>query len=122
MIGGWRLNFTVSGSVCCSGAVNQPPVVYSAGVVPSPNAFSDEALTLTNVVATDAESEAITLAYQWQFTSNGTSYVDQGGATAAILPAAPADSGKLWRCRLTPRDASGTGTNFFTAVVALNKR
>src|SRR5206468_5520779 len=72
-IGGWRLNFTVSGSVCCSGAVNQPPVVNSASIVPGPNAFSDEALTVTSLVTTDAESEVVSVAYQWQFTTDGTS-------------------------------------------------
>src|ERR1041384_8164626 len=106
---GWKLTVTTSGQpVCCSGAANFPPAVTAASVTPSPTAFSDETMAVTGVVTNDAESEAITLAYQWQFTTNGTAFLDQGGATTATLPAAPGNSGKLWRCRITPSDPSGT--------------
>ena len=71
-------------------------------------------MTLSNITATDAESDPITLAYQWQFSTNGIGYLDQAGATNSALAPAPSNSGKLWRCRLTPSDPFGTGTNFFT--------
>jgi subtilisin-like proprotein convertase family protein len=107
---------------CCSGPVNFPPAVTSATALPGTDAFSDEPLSVTGVVATDPELEPITLAYQWQFTSNGVAFVDQAGATNTVLTAVPGNSGKLWRCRITPSDAGGTGTNFFTASVAVNNR
>lgn len=102
--------------------LNALPVVSSAQVLPETNAFSDESLVVANVVTNDAEFEAITLAYQWQFTTNGTVFVDQGGATTSTLAAAPGNSGKLWRCRLTPSDPSGTGTNYFAGLVSVNNR
>jgi hypothetical protein len=101
---------------------NLLPVVTTAAVSPAMNAYADDSLTLSNVTATDAESNPITLAYQWQFSTNGTSYLDQAGATNSALAPAPSNSGKLWRCRLTPSDPFGTGTNFFTAGVAVNNR
>ena len=55
-------------------------------------------------------------------TTNGTDFVDQGGATTTTLAAAPGNSGKLWRCRITPTDPSGTGTNYFAGPVAVNNR
>jgi subtilisin-like proprotein convertase family protein len=121
--GGWRLTITTADPVCCGagGAGNQPPVISAAQIVPGPDAFSDESLAVTNIVASDAESDPITLAYQWQFTSS-FAFSDQPGTTNSVLPAAPGNSGKLWRCRITPSDASGAGTNFFTASVAVNNR
>lgn len=117
-----QLDIASQGSACCGPPPNFPPVISGATVVPSPNAFSDESLVVTGVVTNDAESDAITLVYQWQFTTNGTVYLDQATATNATLAAAPSNSGNLWRCRLTPSDASGIGTNFFAGPVAVNNR
>src|SRR5439155_21583967 len=94
---------------------NAAPIVTSAAVSP---AFSDEPLTLDVTVA-DGEGDSVGFAYQWQFTTNGTAYLDQPGAVGPTLVAA---SGRLWRCRITPSDAFSAGTNFFTAAVAVNNR
>jgi subtilisin-like proprotein convertase family protein len=115
---GWKLTVTTAGgAVCCSGPANFPPAVTGASIL---GAFSDEPLSVVNIATNDFEDEAITIAYQWQFSTNGTAYVDS--STGSTLPVSPANSGKLWRCRITPSDPSGTGTNFFTATVAVNNR
>ena len=101
---------------------NQPPVIASAEIAPGLEAYADEPLWVTNVVATDAETNAITLAYQWEFTTNIVTFIEQAGATSPILPAAPANSGKLWHCRITPSDTNSSGAPFFTANVFVNNR
>lgn len=116
------VSVTMDGDKIVTADFNQVPVITSAQLTPSPNPFADDSLTVTNTVAGDAESETISFAYQWQFSTNGASFIDQGGATSVALPPAVGNSGKLWRCRITPSDATGTGTNFFTAFIAVNNR
>jgi hypothetical protein len=113
---------TMNVNQAVTASFNLLPVVTTAVVSPALNAYADDSLTLSNVTATDAESNPITLAYQWQFSTNGTIYLDQTSSTNSALAPAPTNSGKLWRCRLTPSDPFGTGANFFTAGVAVNNR
>ena len=93
-----------------AGPVNQPPTISGAQIAPEPEAFADEPLSLTNLVATDAEGDAITFAYQWEFTTNNISFEGLPGATSPTLPAAPAHSGKRWRCRVVPTDGHASGS------------
>jgi subtilisin-like proprotein convertase family protein len=119
-LGCWELQISRQPYTCCGG--NQSPSITSAQITPSPNAFNDEQLTVIGIVASDPDLDSITFAYQWQFTTNGVDYVDQGGATSTALLAAPGNSGKLWRCRITPNDGHSNGAPFFTGTVAVNHR
>ena len=119
-LGCWELQIGRQEYICCGG--NQSPSITSAQITPSPNAFNDEQLTVIGIVANDPELDPITFAYQWQFTTNGVDYVDQGGATSTALLAAPGNSGKLWRCRITPNDGHSSGAPFFTGTVAVKDR
>ena len=101
----------VSSAITISVA-NQPPVVTNASVTPASVAYSDQNLTATSVVASDPEGDAITLAYQWQQSLDGTAFTNVTGRTAVTLPAAPSNAGKLWRCRVTPNDGQQSGQSF----------
>lgn len=113
---------TVNGNKSVSAAFNAKPVVSGAQVLPGAVAYSDEPLGVTGVIAGDAEGDAISYAYQWQSTTDGTTYNDAAGATTTSLPAAAGNSGKLWRLRITPSDAFGTGAAFFTSTISVNNR
>ncbi len=101
---------------------NQRPVIAAATISPTGEVFSDTPLNVSSVVASDADSDAISYAYQWQSSLNGAVYADASGLTNATLPPAAERSGSLWRCRITPSDAGGAGEPFVTSAVALNRR
>ncbi len=103
-------------------AGNLRPVVSSATVAPAANAFFDQMLAVSGVVAADAESDAITLSYQWEESADGTSFTSISGATTATIALASAQSGKLVRCAVSGADAGGAGAAFSTAAVAINRR
>jgi len=100
---------------------NQAPVVEVAQIVPSSNAYSDTALQVSGVVASDPEGSALTFSYQWQSSSNGAAWTDAGGTGAALLPNA-ANAGRLWRCLVRASDGSATSEPFATAPVSVGNR
>ncbi|MGC4115202.1 MAG: proprotein convertase P-domain-containing protein [Myxococcales bacterium] len=102
-------------------ALNRRPTV-TAGAIGGAELFAENALSLTGVVATDPESDPLTLAYQWQISTDGANFTDIAGATGATLAADATRAGKLVRCRIVPSDAGGAGATFATAARALNRR
>ena len=110
-----------------SGAVsvevrNQIPVISSAQTSPSGNAFSDQPVTVTGVVASDPEGSSVNIAYQWQSTLNGSVWSNASGLTSATLPASPSNSSLLWRPLLTPNDGAQNGAVFTGPTVNVNNR
>lgn len=110
-----------------SGAVsvevrNQIPVISSAQTSPSGNAFSDQPVTVTGVVASDPEGSSVNIAYQWQSTLNGSVWSNASGLTSATLPASPSNSSLLWRPLLTPNDGAQNGALFTGPTVNVNNR
>jgi len=101
---------------------NQPPQVLSATLSSGPQAFADVPLAVAEVLALDPESDPVSYAYQWQHSSDGVNFTDLAGAVSAVLPAAPGRAGRLWRCRITPSDASSSGAAFATTAVNLVNR
>jgi hypothetical protein len=100
---------------------NSPPVVTAGGIGSSP-AFDDTALTVSGVVATDPDGTVPSLSYQWQSSSDGVSFTDVPGLNSNNLPANPARSGLVWRCKLVPSDGLVSGAEFFTNGVNLVDR
>ena len=91
-------------------SVNTPPVITNAFVTP---ATPDTTQTLTaNAFATDAETNTVTFAYQWQESS--TNLV---GQTAGTLSGAATKAGGSYRVVITPDDGFSTGTNYITVAV-----
>lgn len=113
-------SLTVHGTPAAS--VNRRPTVTSASLDLAAELFADDAQSLVNVSATDPESDAVTLAYQWQLSADTLSFTDIPGAASPTLAADPARAGKILRCRITPSDTGGSGAAFFTAARALNRR
>jgi subtilisin-like proprotein convertase family protein len=101
---------------------NRRPSITAGQIAQSGEIFSDQVLTLSNVVFSDPDGDTVAYAYQWQSSSNGVSFADLAGLTASSLPAVPERSGLFWRCRITPSDTGGAGEPFFTAAVAINRR
>ena len=104
------------------GPVNQPPVIGSATLSRSGMVFTDETVSVSGVSASDPESDPITLAYQWQQSSNNVAFTDIAGATTSSLALNGGLSGRLVRCRITPTAATQTGAAFTTETVAVNQR
>ncbi|MDH4453922.1 MAG: S8 family serine peptidase [Verrucomicrobiota bacterium] len=113
-------SLTVHGTV--AGPVNQPPVVSAATLMQSATVFTDQTLTLGTVSASDPESDAITLAYQWQRSTDNSAFTDIASATGASLALNDTHSGGLIRCRITPSANTQTGAAFLTDAVTVNRR
>lgn len=130
--GTWTLKVTdtVSGNsgsltaatLVLTGTGNAAPVVTAATVTPRAVAFFDDSLGVSDVVASDPESDTIALAYQWQSSTDGSTYSEIAGATAATFIPGAALTGQLVRCRVTPSDFSHNGVAFFTEPVAMDRR
>ena len=101
-------------------AGNQRPVVSAA--TSSSVVYFDQTATVSGVIATDAESDAFTLGYQWEESTHGTTFTSIGGATAATFALTAAQSGKLVRCAIKGSDAGGAGAPFYTTAMPINRR
>ena len=100
---------------------NQTPVISSAVLNAGSQANDDVPLTVTSVVATDPESDPITLSYNWEFSVDEENYTDSG-LTGVTLAPDPDHSGKLWRCVITASDSNTDSQPFVTAAVNLLDR
>lgn len=101
--------------------VNSVPVITAGSIGASP-AYDDTALTVTGVVASDPDGTVPTISYQWQSSMDGVAFSDVSGLASNSLPANPARSGLVWRCKLVPSDGIASGAEFFTIGVNLVDR
>ncbi len=99
--------------------INQPPVLTTATLSATGQAYADVPLTVASITASDPESFPLTYTYQWQSSVNQSVYTDEPGATSATAPALP---GKLLRCVVTASDGISVSTPFTTAAVNLLAR
>ncbi|MFO1520509.1 MAG: S8 family serine peptidase [Kiritimatiellia bacterium] len=102
--------------------VDQPPVITAGGLSQTDPAYSDTALDVTGLVATDPEGQSLTFAHQWQYSLNGTAWTDAPGAASATLAPAAANGAKLWRCRVTAHDGTSASAPWYAGPVALQSR
>jgi subtilisin-like proprotein convertase family protein len=100
---------------------NQSPVITAATLNAGSQSFDDLPLTVTDVTATDPESDPLTFSYEWEFSVDEETYTDSG-LTGATLAPNPDHSGKLWRCVITARDAVNTSLPYVTGSVNLLDR
>jgi hypothetical protein len=101
--------------------VNTAPVVDSASIGQSSPQTND---TLTTSVSKhDADGDTVTLAYQWQKSTNGgTSWNDLAGQTGSSLDLSVAgngDKGDQLRVKVTPNDGSIDGASVTSAAVTV---
>ena len=101
---------------------NQPPVITTALITPAPQAFSDQAVTVTSLASTDPENDPITYSYQWQSSTDTFVYTSVTGLTTATLPAAAANAGLVWRCLVTASDGQGNSVSQATNSVNILTR
>lgn len=102
--------------------VNQVPIISAASLSASGNLYADEALSVANVTANDPEGASLTTSYQWQSSSNGTTFVDDATSQNATLSPSPSRAGKLWRCRVIVSDGTNNSEAFFTNHVQILER
>jgi subtilisin family serine protease len=100
---------------------NQLPKVETAALSAS-TVFSDQSVTVSSFTTSDTENDTVTVAYQWQSSSDRFTWSDASGLTTSTLPAADTNAELFWRCTLTPSDATGDGNPFYTEPVAIQRR
>lgn len=102
---------------------NQVPVVEGFTVNYGAQAFSDQQLSVTSVDTSDPEGDPVTVSYQWRFSTDLVTYVDQAGATSADLPISPDNAGKVWVCEIRASDdAENTSAPTVTSPVNILTR
>lgn len=104
---------------------NQPPAITAASLPPpdaAGHSYSDQPITITGIVTSDAENDAVTTAIQWQESSDGLSWLNLAGATSATLPSALLTPGRLIRASLTPSDATAEGSPWVSEARPINRR
>jgi hypothetical protein len=102
--------------------VNQPPVIASASLSASGMVLTDQSVNVSSVSASDPEGLPVTLAYQWQQTTDNLTFTDISSATSASLALSETLSGRLVRCRITPSASGQNGAAFTTSTLAVNRR
>ena len=93
---------------------DQAPVITAAGLSAMGQNFTDTALTVASLTATDPEGAPLTYFYQWESSTDQTVFSEESSATTAT---APALSGKLLRCVITASDGLSLSAPFTTAAV-----
>jgi len=106
---------STSGAVAFT-VVDQAPVITAAALSPAGQAFSDEAVAVTGIVASDPENQSLAFGYAWEKSSDAATWT-AAGITSASLPPDPGNAGYLWRCRVIANDGTNTSNAFTTASV-----
>lgn len=106
---------STSGAVSFT-VVDQAPAITAATLSPAGQAFSDEAVAVTGIVAGDPESQPLSFAYAWEKSSDAVTWT-AAGITSASLPPDSGNSGFLWRCQVTASDGTNTSSVFTTSAV-----
>jgi subtilisin-like proprotein convertase family protein len=113
---GWKITIVSTTNSCCTGASNHPPVITAASISPvSPT--TTNILTVTGISTNDPDNDPVTLAYQWQQSTNNIAFTNLVGQTASTLGAAITIAGDYYRVTLTPNDGHTNGAPFTTASV-----
>lgn len=95
--------------------VDQPPSIATASLTPAGQFYADQDLSVTGLSASDPEGHALSFTYAWERSSDAAAWISVG-VTTATLPADPARSGFLWRCRVTASDGTNSSAAFVTAA------
>lgn len=106
---------STSGAVSFT-VVDQAPLITAAALSPAGQAFADEAVAVSGIVASDPESQPLSFAYAWEKSSDAVTWT-AAGITSASLPADIGNAGFLWRCQVTASDGTNTSAAFTTATV-----
>jgi hypothetical protein len=119
---GGTTDFTSASSVVAN--VNDAPVGFVASI--SGTATEEQTLTASTSVTSDADglADPVVFGYQWQSSSNGSTWVNIAGATSAQYTPDDAQNGLQLRVVTRYTDNQGTvesaASSATTAVVAVN--
>jgi hypothetical protein len=115
---GWYIDTILinDGFSCCVASSNTPPVITAASISPA-SPTTTNILTVTGISTNDPDNDPVTLAYQWQQSTNNIAFTNLVGQTASTLGAAITIAGDYYRVTLTPNDGHTNGAPFTTASV-----
>ena len=102
--------------------VNQVPTISGVALSAIGNLYADEVLSVTSVNASDPEGASMTTSYQWQWSSNGSTFTDDTNSQNAVLTASASRAGKLWRCRVIVSDGNDSSDAFLSETVQILAR
>ncbi len=86
---------------------NTKPTAPTSVVITPKNPTDDDELKATATGATDADGDTLTYRYQWQKSSDGTTWTN--GPAKRILPASQTSVGQWWRCQARAYDGTAVG-------------
>jgi hypothetical protein len=106
---------TISSNTTRTANFDALPVVSAAAIGPAlPTTTNDLVASVTS--SNDADGDPVTLAYQWEQSSEGTNFASIP-FTSSLLPAAATIAGDYYRAAITPNDGFAEGPTFTTASV-----
>ncbi|NPV48464.1 MAG: hypothetical protein HPY69_16110, partial [Armatimonadetes bacterium] len=86
---------------------NTKPTAPTSVVITPKNPTDDDQLTATASGATDADGDTLTYRYQWQRSTDATSWTN--GPAKKVLPATETSVGEWWRCQARAYDGTAVG-------------
>lgn len=98
--------------------INEAPTITAASLTPAAQAYTNQAVSVTGIAATDPESGTLSYDYLWESSEDSQTWTSTG-ITTATLEAGAVPSGRLVRCQVTVRDATVTGNTITTPSVNL---
>ena len=100
---------------------DQAPVITSADLNASNQAYSDEAISVAGLLANDPEGQTLTFEYLWEKSDDAFVWTSSG-VTSSSLTVASGNSGYLWRCRIVANDGNRSSLPFYTETVNILER
>jgi subtilisin-like proprotein convertase family protein len=98
---------------------NRPPVITSAALDATGQAYASTGLRVLEVQVSDPEDEETQLSWQWETSEDGETFAAAPGMTGPELPGAEELGGRLWRCRVVASDGFSASEPFRTTAVNL---
>ena len=98
---------------------NRPPVITSAALDATGQAYAAGGLRVVEVQVSDPEGDETSVSWQWERSEDGETFADAPGMTGPELPASEEHGGRLWRCRVVASDGVSASEPFRTAAVNL---
>jgi len=95
---------------------NQPPVINAASISPAVPTRTNSLFALVTG-ASDPNGDSINYVYQWQQSTNNTTFINMAGQTASTVSSSVTLAGSYYRVLITPNDGLTTGAPFTTASV-----
>jgi hypothetical protein len=95
---------------------NQPPILSAASISPAVPTRTNSLLAMVTG-ASDPNGDPINYIYQWQQSTNNTTFINMPGQTSSTLSSSMTLAGSYYRVLITPNDGLTNGAPFTTTFV-----